>query len=104
MNITFVGKQQYVDLDSCKHIHLPQLAPTVEMMKSYRGDQDWQRYAQRFTALLDERRIPDTLDRQGFESLTSCLLCSEASPDHCHRRLVAERLAAHWSNVEIIHL
>jgi len=32
------------------------------------------------------------------------LLCSEDKPHHCHRRLVAEYLAQHWANVEIVHL
>ncbi len=88
----------------CQYIHMPELAPTTEIMEAYRENKDWQLYAQRFTALMDERRIPETLDRHGFETLASCLLCSEASPEHCHRRLVAERLAARWSDVEIIHL
>jgi len=33
----------------------------------------------------------------------SCLLCSEHKPHHCHRRLVAEYLSQHWSNVQIHH-
>jgi len=34
----------------------------------------------------------------------ACLLCFERDHRHCHRRLVAERLAARWPGVEIIHL
>jgi uncharacterized protein (DUF488 family) len=32
------------------------------------------------------------------------LLCSEATADQCHRRLVAEYLRDRWGDVEIIHL
>jgi hypothetical protein len=36
------------------------------------------------------------------------LLCSEAEADKCHRRLVAEMLAHHWSSqghaIEVKHL
>jgi len=32
------------------------------------------------------------------------LLCSEATPHHCHRRLAAEYLAEHWADVTIEHL
>jgi len=53
---------------------------------------------------MDERQIPTTLKREEFEALASCLLCSEATPEHCHRRLVAERLAAYWPAVEIVHI
>jgi uncharacterized protein (DUF488 family) len=88
----------------CQYIYMPELAPTVEIMEAYRQTKDWKSYAQRFTKLMDERRIPETLDRHGFETLASCLLCSEASPEHCHRSLVAERLASRWGDVEIIHL
>ena len=32
------------------------------------------------------------------------LLCSEATPHHCHRRLVAEYLLQHWGDISITHL
>jgi len=32
------------------------------------------------------------------------LLCSEESPQHCHRRLIAEYLREKWDNIEIKHL
>lgn len=91
-------------VDGCQYLHLPELAPTKEILKDYRSDADWLRYVERFEALMNERGIPDTLDRGAFEELPSCLLCSEATPEQCHRRLVAERLATHWRAVEIIHL
>jgi uncharacterized protein (DUF488 family) len=53
---------------------------------------------------MDERGIPAALPREDFAAQVSCLLCSEATPEQCHRRLVAERLAARWPDVEIIHL
>jgi len=90
----------------CEYVHLPELAPTKEMMRAYREGSagGWAAYAQRFEALLDQRRIPETLDRKLFEAGACCLLCSEATPEHCHRLLVAERLRTHWAGVEIIHL
>jgi uncharacterized protein (DUF488 family) len=88
----------------CEYLHLPELAPTKEILDEYRKDRDWPRYVTRFEQLMDERGIPVTLDRTGFETLASCLLCSEATPEQCHRRLVIERMAAHWPGVEIVHL
>ncbi len=90
--------------DGCEYVHRPELAPTKEILKDYRADRDWDRYVHRFEALLDERHVPDILDRDEFEAAVSCLLCSEATPEQCHRRLVAERLAKHWLDVEIVHL
>jgi uncharacterized protein (DUF488 family) len=89
----------------CAYVHLPELAPTKDMLKEYRGGgSEWAEYESRFEALMDERDIPARLDRGLFESGTCCLLCSEATPEQCHRRLVAERLRAHWPGVEVVHL
>lgn len=88
----------------CEYVHRPDLAPTADILKGYRGDGDWPRYVERFEQLMDARGIPAALDPADFEAAPSCLLCSEATPEQCHRRLVAERLALHWPHVEIIHL
>ena len=88
----------------CEYVHLPVLAPTKEILKGYRADGDWQKYVTDFEALMATRNIPDALDRAAFESVVCCLLCSEATPEQCHRRLVAERLAARWPGLEIVHL
>ena len=84
-------------LNGAGYIHLPQLAPSAEIRDAYRNDRDWETYVLQFEALMDEREIPDTLDRASFEENVSCLLCSEPTPERCHRRLVAERLARAWA-------
>ena len=91
-------------LNDAAYIHLPDLAPSPEILDAYRKDHDWEQYVPRFEALMDARGIPDVLDRASFEASVSCLLCSEPTPEHCDRRLVAERLARTWPGVEVIHL
>ena len=88
----------------CRYVYLPELAPTKDILEDYRSSGDWSRYAGRFESLMDERKIPEILDQADFEKEISCLLCSEPTPEQCHRRLVAERLAALWKTVEVIHL
>ena len=86
-----------------KYVHLPDLAPTKEMLDAYRKDHhDWQTYERQFLDLMEQRRIA----KKGIKRIiaNACLLCSEDKPDHCHRRLVAEYLDRHWSDVKIIHL
>jgi uncharacterized protein (DUF488 family) len=90
--------------DGCEYIHMPKLAPSIEIMSDYREDKDWKRYEERFEALMDERNIPDTINPGIFEEVSCCLLCSEATAEKCHRRLVAERMRRRWPQVEIIHL
>jgi uncharacterized protein (DUF488 family) len=82
--------------------HLPELAPTKAILGAYREDGDWARYAAAFNKLLEERRVAERLEPTLLDD--ACLLCSEATPEHCHRRLVAEHLAGRWGTVEIVHL
>ena len=90
--------------DGCAYVHLPLLAPTKEILDGYHADHNWPNYVALFEALLDERDIPASLERDDFEQLPTCLLCSEPTPEKCHRRLVAERMAAAWPDVEVFHL
>lgn len=86
------------------YLHEPMLAPTQEMLDAYRGKAaSWQEYETRFLALMAERQIERNLDRALFERPT-VLLCSEPTPDRCHRRLVIEYLREKWGNVTISHL
>jgi uncharacterized protein (DUF488 family) len=90
--------------NGCQYIHLPLLAPTKEILEDYRKDGDWLRYVERFESLMDERHMPFSLGRDMFGIERCCLLCSEALPEKCHRRLVAERLASFWKGSDIVHL
>lgn len=91
-------------LNGCEYIHLPALAPSEEILKAYRSSRDWPAWEAAYKELLDQRRIPHSLPRALFEEKTCCLLCSEAKPDHCHRRLAAERIAQGWPGVAVVHL
>jgi uncharacterized protein (DUF488 family) len=82
--------------------HLPELAPTHEMLDDYRRSKSsWSLYAEKFLDLMARRRI-ENIDV--FRLDGGCLLCSEDKPHHCHRRLVAEYLKGKWGDVEIEHL
>ena len=92
------------ELIDCDYYHYDFLAPSEDILKAYRQDKNWDRYERRFEALMDERGVIDLLDPAIFAETSCCLLCSEEKPDQCHRRLVAERLARSWPDVEVIHL
>ena len=85
------------------YIHLPELAPTKEMLDDYRkGHRDWCVYEDQFLSLMDERSIANMDIKKTIAD--GCLLCSEDKPHRCHRRLVAEYLQHHWGDLEIVHL
>lgn len=90
------------EITDIEYVHMLELAPTQEMLDDYRKkDHDWRRYEQRFVDLIRERKIED-LPPETFAD--ACLLCSEATAQRCHRRLVAEYLRAQWADLEILHL
>ena len=84
--------------------HQPELSPTKEILDGYKKKEiPWEEYEVRFVALLAERQAEKTVDKRLFE-VPTVLLCSEPTPEHCHRRLVAEYLAGKWADVTIVHL
>ena len=85
------------------YVHLPALAPTKQMLDAYKKQRgDWSTYETRFLDLMRARRVEQTVAK-GIVA-DGCLLCSEDTPDHCHRRLVAEYLDRHWGGLDITHL
>jgi uncharacterized protein (DUF488 family) len=87
-----------------KYVHQPLLAPTDAMLKTYKKEKgDWGVYQGRFLELMAERKIENKLSPSILNG--ACLLCSEALPHFCHRRLVCEYLNDKWDGVlEVQHL
>ncbi len=90
-------------LCGAEYVHEPSLAPTREILNTYRNGGGWPGYERAFLDLLRERRVEETLDRDLFE-VPTVLLCSEATPEHCHRRLVLEYLDREWDSIRAVHL
>lgn len=84
--------------------HHPQLAPSDEILDTYRDDKDWAAYEERFGPLMVERGMERTAADILARYERPCLLCSEPTADKCHRRLVAEYWAENRPDIEIVHL
>jgi hypothetical protein len=91
------------ELCGAEYLHEPRLTPTREILDAYRKGGGWPNYERAFLGLLRERRVEETLDRSLFE-VPTVLLCSEASAEHCHRRLVLEYLDREWGGIRAVHL
>lgn len=86
-----------------EYVHANALAPEESMLDDYKKKRiAWVEYAKRYKELLARRRVETTF--AASDLATSCLLCSEATAQHCHRRLAAEYLNEQWGNVSIVHL
>jgi uncharacterized protein (DUF488 family) len=92
------------ELVGATYEHEPMLAPSQAMLDEYKKRKgDWSVYETQFFDLLRTRHIETVLSTADFERRTA-LLCSEATADQCHRRLVCEYLVQHWPSVRTIHL
>lgn len=96
----FLKELRGVDLE---YVHVPDLAPTQELLSAYRNRKiSWNTYERKFLELMEERRIEETVHSDVLED--GCLLCSEHEPDHCHRSLVVKYLQKRWGGIEVDHL
>ena len=82
----------------------PLLAPTQEMLDALKKQKgSWESYTGAYLALIQSRRVESAISEESFKRRT-VLLCSEATAEHCHRRLALEYLQQHWNDVVIHHL
>lgn len=87
-----------------QYVHQPLLAPTDPMLKAYKKEKgDWSIYEKQFLSLMADRKIESRLTPEALDG--ACLLCSENTPHHCHRRLVVEYLNEQWNGaLSVRHL
>ena len=84
--------------------HITDFAPTKELLdKWHKQEVTWQEYEEIYTAMLKDR---DILRKYGIRQFDrACFLCSEATAENCHRRLLAEYMKNHSAEeVTIVHL
>lgn len=71
---------------------VPILAPEDSLLSDYRKTGDWAKFEQSYLELIRQRQVERHINPALFKDGV-VLLCSEAKPNHCHRRLAAEYLA-----------
>jgi uncharacterized protein (DUF488 family) len=88
-----------------KYTHVPALGCPRDVRHAYREDGDWQQYTRRFKAYLETRlsALEELSELLGKERC--CLLCFEEDYNFCHRRFIAERVAAFVNSaLRVFHL
>lgn len=81
--------------------HETRFSPTGEMLDRFKADYDWPAYEQAYRALIVERDMPRIWQEVAGGFDRPCLLCAETTAETCHRRLLAEKVAAH---IPITHI
>lgn len=84
--------------------HITDFAPTKDLLdKWHKQEVTWTEYEHIYSDLLKERDIIRKYGVKQFDG--ACFLCSEETPEQCHRRLLAEYLQQKsLEKVRIIHL
>jgi len=87
-----------------EYLHVLDFAPTKNILDEYKKKLiNWTTYESKFNQLIKERQIETIVNLELLNN--ACLLCSEAKPHYCHRRLVAEYLHNKLErNIKIHHL
>lgn len=86
-----------------EYIYLPDFAPTKELLSDYQNKRiDWTGYEKMYRQLIEQRNIKTKYDISSFNN--ACFLCSEETPEQCHRRLLVEFFQEVNSDIQIIHL
>jgi uncharacterized protein (DUF488 family) len=92
------------EICGAEYVHEPLLAPTQDLLDAFKKEKgSWDTYEDGFLRLMEDRHIEEMIPRSLFEG-RAVMLCSEHTPEHCHRRLVAEYLGERWSDIEVVHL
>lgn len=86
------------------YTHIVDFAPTKELLdRWHKQEVSWSEYENIYTKMLTERNILQKYGIKKFDE--ACFLCSEDTPEYCHRRLLAEYMQKHSKeDIKIIHL
>ena len=91
----------------CHYISDKNFSPQEKTLNDYKKKMiSWDEYVRQFNSTMEKRNIKKhILDKykEIIEEETICFLCSEDTPEHCHRRLIAE-IFAEIFNKDIKHL
>ncbi|HKM04995.1 MAG TPA: DUF488 domain-containing protein [Lachnospiraceae bacterium] len=81
-------------------------APTKVILDAYKkGDIDWMQYEEKYIQLMKERKISEYIEKKGIDFWESaCLLCSEETPDNCHRRLAINEIIKVFPTTDVHHI
>ena len=93
------------NLSGIGYIHDLEFAPSERLLDAYKKRYiTWEDYEEAFAALMACRDIDNYIADNYSKEENICLLCTEVSPENCHRRLVAEKIREVLEDIEIIHL
>jgi uncharacterized protein (DUF488 family) len=90
-------------LCGCGYVWARQFAPSTVLFNDYKGGQvDWAEYEAVYQDFLSAHPGLDFF--RLYNNRRFCLLCAEETPEQCHRRLLAEKIADEYGGLTVTHL
>ena len=81
------------EISNCLYSHEIQFAPTKMILDNYKKNVIcWSEYEVEYKKLIKRRKVSDIFKEKYEKYEKVLLLCSEPTPEYCHRRLLAEYL------------
>lgn len=90
---------------SCKYQHCVEYAPTKDILDNYKKKIiSWDEYVAQYIPLMQKRNAVRKFIEQFGKYKSVCLLCSEPTPEYCHRRLLSEMIVAAHTDITVKHI
>ena len=93
------------EICNCKYQHCIEYAPTKDILDSYKKKAiSWDEYVRQYIPLMQKRNAVQKFVERFEKYRAVCLLCSEPTPEYCHRRLLSEMIVANNPGIIIKHI
>ena len=93
------------EICNCKYQHCIEYAPTKDILNSYKKKAiSWDEYVRQYIPLMQKRNAVQMFAERFAKYRAVCLLCSEPTPECCHRRLLSEMIVADHPEITVKHI
>jgi uncharacterized protein (DUF488 family) len=90
---------------NCDYSHCVEFAPTKNILDDYKSKKiTWSDYDNKYTELMELRGDYKSFTAKYANYKNICLLCSEPTPEQCHRRLLAALIENSNPLINITHI
>ena len=93
------------EICNCEYQHCIEYAPTKDILDGYKKKTiSWDEYVRQYIPLMQKRNVVQKFAERFSKYRAVCLLCSEPTPEDCHRRLLSEMIIADYPAITVKHI
>ena len=90
------------EICNCKYQHCIEYAPTKDILDSYKKKTiSWDEYVRQYIPLMQKRNAVQKFAERFAKYRAVCLLCSEPTPEYCHRRVRSEKIVSDYPAITV---